>query len=319
MSKLKSQMTATWEHFLLLDKEREESKQYIEKSPIEEAVKVLHGKFHLKQTTAYQIATKIVRNLVEQRYIETVHGSGPGNKTVAFKVINRSFSFKNKDSVPPPPTRVPSVGQPTEDFEVIVRRIVKSEFAAQREIIAADEARRQKNIVVYIDTVNLYKACKEMKIMMPIEELLQELQRFGKVIQSYAFYNAGCPDEIIRIFLKYDCLPIGCIDNKKDKGPRISGFLDSLVQKNGPSPLMEEKYDWIDSYIDRTVRANVQLMQGADIHVIVSGDRHFEPLFAKIRQAGKKAIKCHADAMVKKVYFTGDCAMTQIPTRAWRS
>ncbi|MEK7115145.1 MAG: NYN domain-containing protein [Patescibacteria group bacterium] len=153
-------------------------------------------------------------------------------------------------------------------------------FSSLEEKVTAQLA-REKRCAIWIDSPNLSKSCEQMRCEMPIKQILDYFSIKAPISFGAAFYNIGCSVDILRAYTLHNITSVGCLYSK----PSRIGQTD---QRHASDP--------VDQEMIRNIR---QLIDIADIHILVSGDRDFDPIIHFLRQQQKEVYRVFLNTMTR--------------------
>jgi len=193
------------------------------------------------------------------------------------------------------------VNEAIKQLQVDLEKRLTDQIPALRALVSP-RVRGRPNIVVLIDTANFGIGCDKLNVKMPIRPLFDELAKIGNVISSWAFYNdSNCPEYIKKVFASFRSHLVACLDNKNRSEPE-----QKTIDPDGKTTIVyKAQTDWIDVEMERFAQDHLQFLD-FDIAVFVSGDKHFEPVQNKVRQFGRKVMRCTVDEVKKQVYLWGE-------------
>lgn len=127
----------------------------------------------------------------------------------------------------------------------------------------------QETVALWVDTPNYFRRCVENRTELTLPNILKTIrENVGEIVFAGAFIDRHVGQVFVKEFRRHDFTLFFCTSVKKDY----------IVN-----------YDPVDEQLDRTVR---QLQGIADVHIIASNDRDFDPLVSKLRDhMGKKVFQ----------------------------
>lgn len=243
-------------------------------NPVEMIQVILTNEFGLAPSTAYQGALKFVKLVDAKGKVLVTRGQHGHFDNCLVIDDNAKLTLKDLEStnVLPNPKNLMSrlVAEMSKVSQV---KVVKPSTSVngQKTNDTATEPAIGKRVAVWIDSPNLTAQFTSWNYQTPLTALLRTIQEnLGELVFTGVFHNTNCSGGLLRFFKRNDCTLINCVSQKN--------FYDA-------------SYDPVDEELISTVRKLVQI---ADYHVIVSGDRDFQSLIAFVKQKpGKDAFRVY--------------------------
>lgn len=252
--------------------------------PLEILINYASVGFKLKKSTAKtNIAYPLIRFLKKEGFLEIGYseknGAGEVVSGICFKLYNHTKErldfpqtngkVQSTDGVPDYLKKV--VDEACKRLEDNVGSIVEHQLKNKIRKKLKEDSQNDKSIAVWIDGPNISNSSRKAGIQLPIRPLLEELRNHGNIVCAFAFNNLRCSEKILKMYKRMGIVNITCVSPKEE---------------------FDTGFDPVDDEIKRIVPVLADIAQ---IHVVGSMDRHFEPIIAHLQQQGKVVARFQVD------------------------
>ncbi|PJE50367.1 MAG: hypothetical protein COV29_04295 [Candidatus Yanofskybacteria bacterium CG10_big_fil_rev_8_21_14_0_10_36_16] len=260
-------------------------------NPVQASRTCLANQFGLAPQSAYQKSLKIIKLLDEKGKIEICYRRGKGRPIdsveIKYKGVLNSAELIN--SVTIPNSKEKRITQAVQDEISEIKRQLsvltsQTPHNSAPPALPVQEKPTVRNVAVWIDTPNISKTCRSCNIEPPYRKIIDTIrENLGDIVIVGAFCNQNAPEGLLKMFKTFDFVIINCVSPKSE-------FIQG--------------YDPVDQEMDRVAR---MLADVASSHVIISGDRDFNPLASFLRTKGKTVGRMYVDqeSQVMKLRING--------------
>ncbi len=246
--------------------------------------------FGFDQGAARSLAVNLVRLLIQKDFLFVDRFSNNGSRRInSFKLKrlnnpNEAVISELRTAVEADKEDAVHGNGKDNRHEKIALRQASNETVVEDDQLKTEIAPPKKKVVMWFDLPNFEIACREIGIVLPLDEIIQWFtDHVGPIVRGTAFHHFLHQENVLRRFVRRKFRLITCVE--------VKSIRSRQNHKNHSS-------DAVDSIMDEEIK---ELHDIGDVHVLVCGDTDIKPVAGWLKRYGKAVYRVMVDKEKNKV------------------